>query len=198
MKTLYTLAGVGLLFLVFYGSSAYTITSHSAQGSLTEEQQQIYGDFIESLIKTNFSFISKSTFPLRLSSLGDHPACLEGLKFDTADESSISTHDLDRQVLRRAPQIRFVGKNEQLSILQQRDEAAHRGNGHFEKDPGVLALSEIKLDTDHHFAVVKYVFLCGVHCNSGAILVLEKSGSRWIGTTRRPCSFVVNSESPLR
>ena len=53
-------------------------------------------------------------------------------------------------------------------------------------DLGVLALSEIAFDETHHFAVMRYAFICGSHCNSGAILVLEKVGSRWTATTRAP------------
>ena len=64
------------------------------------------------------------------------------------------------------------------------------------KDPGVLALSEIVFDESHRFAVLKSVFLCGTHCSAATILVMEKVGSGWTGTTRRPCSFAVNRENP--
>jgi hypothetical protein len=202
MKRVYRflLLGVGLVSLASYRSWAGASQSDKAQ--LTSEQLQVYGDFIESLTKTNFKSVSSSTFPLDLSSVGKDAACLQGLQLEGADESGSAVHSLSPDVLRRHP-INLIGEREELAILKQRDADAAALEGHsakdaagMTKDPGVLALSEVAFDKSHHFAVLKYVFLCGSHCNSGAILVLEKVGSRWTGTARRPCSFVVNRDNP--
>lgn len=197
-RSLYILIGIGVLSLIFYRSGAHAVSSQGAQGPLATEQQKIYGDLIESLSKTKFKFLSNTTFPLELSTLGPNPACLRDLNFDNSDESSSSAHLLDRRVLRKQSQLQLVGKEKESSILRRRDELANGGDTRVLTDPGVLKLSEIKFDKTHHFVIIKYVFLCGLHCNSGAVLVLEKSGSRWIGSSRRPCSFLVNADNPLR
>lgn len=197
MKRVYMclLLSIGVLSLASYRSWAGT--------SLTPEQLQVYGDFIESFSKTNFKFLSNRTFPLDLSSVGKDAACMQGLQLEGADESRSTVHSLDQDVLRGHP-IHLIDAQEESAILKRRDAdaAAHGGNfakdaSGMTKDPGVLALSEVAFDRSHHFAVLKYVFLCGSHCNSGAILVLEKVGDRWTGTTRRPCSFAsLNRDNP--
>lgn len=194
----FLLVGSGVVSLASYRP----LTGASREVPLTSEQLQVYGDFVESFSKTNFKFLSNKTFPLDLSSVGENAACLQGLQLEGADESRSTVHSLSPEVL-RGHSIHLVGEQEESAILKQRDAdaAAHGGNSTKDasgmaKDPGVLALSEIAFDKSHHFAVLKYVFLCGSHCNSGAVLVLEKVGSRWTGTTRRPCSFAVNRDNP--
>jgi hypothetical protein len=191
---------IGLVSLVSCRSWAGTSKPDKAQ--LTSERLQVYGDFIESFSKTNFKFLSNRTFPLDLSSLGKDAACLQALQLEGMEESSKAVHSLGPEVLREHS-IHLISEQEESTILKRRDAdvAAHgadstkRAPG-VTKDPGVLALSEIAFDKSHHFAVLKYVFLCGSQCNSGAILVLEKMGSQWASTTRRPCSFAVNRDNP--
>jgi len=202
MKRFYKflLLGIGLVSLVSYRSWAGAPQPNKA--SLTSEQLQVYGDFIESFSKMNFKFLSNKTLPLDLSSLGKDASCLQGLQFEGAEEPSKAVHLLGPEVL-RGHSIHMVSEQEESAILKQRDaEMAMHGTDSTKdasgmtKDPGVLALSEIVFDKSHHFAVLKYVFFCGSHCNSEAILVLEKLGSQWTGTTRRPCSFAVNHDNP--
>lgn len=196
----FLLLGIGVVSLASYRSWAGT--SQPDKAPLTSEQLQVYGDFIESFSKMNFKSVSNRTFPLDLSSVGKDAACLQGLQLESTDESRKAVHSLSPEVLRGHP-IHLIGEQEESAILKQRDAdvAAHGADSTTDasgmtKDPGVLALSEIAFDKSHHFAVLKYVFLCGSHCNSGAILVLEKVGARWTGTTRRPCSFAVNRDNP--
>jgi hypothetical protein len=174
----------------------------TSNASLTSDQLQVYGDFIKSLSKMNFKYLSNETFPLQLSSLGKETPCLQGVSLDSAAESNMTVHRLNQEVL-QGHSINLVGKQEESSILKHRDADSAKAPSNSDKDgsgtttdPGILALSEIVFDRSHHFAVVKYVFLCGSRCNSGAILVLEKVGSQWTGTTRRPCSFVLNNDNP--
>jgi hypothetical protein len=65
-------------------------------------------------------------------------------------------------------------------------------------DPGILTLSEITVDQSHHFAVLKYAFLCGSLCNSAGILVLEEEGPQWTTQIRRPRSFAMNRDNPRK
>ncbi len=177
------LLGVGLGNIAWCGSRA--AASHEGKASLTPEQVQVYGDFIESLSKTNFKYVENRTFPLDLSGIGKDAACLRGLRLQEAEESSKAVHSLGPEVL-RGHSIRLIDEQGESAILKQWDAevAAHGVNSMMDasgmiKDPGVLALSEIAFDESHRFAILKYVFLCGSHCNSGATLVLEKVGSRW-------------------
>ncbi|HEV7217952.1 MAG TPA: hypothetical protein VGN39_03685, partial [Terriglobales bacterium] len=166
--------------------------------ALTPEQSAVYADFIESLAKMNFKYVAISTFPLDMSGIEKDVACLKGLTVDRPEKSKEVIHILNSStVAKRA--IRFVGKDDETAILKQRDIAKARGDTDMhgmKRDPGILALSEIAFDSGHRFAVLKYVFLCGTKCNSGAIVVLEKVGAHWTGTTRRPCSFEINRENP--
>jgi hypothetical protein len=191
------------LLLLVLGVASLTsynpLVGASNESSLTSERLQVYGDFINSFSKTNFKFVSDRTFPLDLSNVGKDAACLQGFRLEEAGESRNTVHSLSPDVL-RGHAIHLIGEKEESAILKQRDapgeDSAEDASG-MTKDPGVLALSEIAFDTSHHFAVLKYVFLCGSHCNSGAVLVLERVGSRWsTDANRRPCSFAVNRDSP--
>jgi|HubBroStandDraft_1064217.scaffolds.fasta_scaffold63980_2 hypothetical protein len=197
---MFLLLGIGLGNMAWCGSRA--AAPQNGNASLTQEQAQVYGDLMESFTKTNFKYVANRTFPLDLSGVGKDAACLQGFQLRETKESSKAVHSLGPEVL-RGHLVRLIDEQEESEILKQRDAevAAHGVNSMMDasgmiKDPGVLALSEIAFDKGYRFAVLKYVFLCGSHCNSGATLVLEKVGSRWTGTTRRPCSFAVNRASP--
>jgi hypothetical protein len=195
----FALCGIGLASLAACRSSA--APPRQSEGALTSDRLQVYADFIESFSKTNFKFLSNRTFPLDLSGVDKDTACLQGLELEGTEEERKAVHLLGPEVL-RGKAIRRVGAQEEGPILEQRDsETTMRGTGPGKDtsaaaDPGILALSEIVFDKRHHFAVLKYVFLCGSRCNSGAILALEKVGPQWTGTTRRPCSFVLNQDNP--
>ncbi len=195
----FALFGIGLVSLAACRSSA--APPRQSEGALTSERLQVYADFIESFSKTNFKSLSNRTFPLDLSGVDKYAACLQGLKLEGSEDARKTVHLLGPEVL-RGKTIRRVEAQEEGPILKQRDsDTTMRRTGPGKDasattDPGILTLSEIVFDKSHHFAVLKYVFLCGSRCNSGAILALEKVGSQWTGTTRRPCSFVLNQDNP--
>jgi hypothetical protein len=194
------LLGIGLANFALY--ETWASASQPDKTPLTSEQLQVYGDFIESLSKMNFKFLSNRTYPLDLSSLSKDAPCLQGIQFEDTAGPFKAVHSLDAEVLRRNS-LHIVGEREESAILKRRDadSAVHatdsaKDTSGMTKDPGVLTFSEIVFDKSHHFAVLKYVFLCGSHCNSGAILVFEKVGSKWTGSTRHPCNFVLNQDNP--
>ena len=196
-------ASLGIVLIMLLSCRSSASDAHSSETTLNSEQLHVYADFIQSFSKTNFKFLSNETFPLDLSSLAKDAACLRGFQLDETKELSKRGHSLGPDVLRGAS-IHLIGQREELAILKQRDAevVAHGVNSMMNasgmiKDPGVLALSEIAFDKSHHLAVLKYVFLCGSHCNSGVVLVLEEVGSRWTAATRRPCSVAINGENPL-
>jgi hypothetical protein len=193
MRVFYRL--LALAAILFCGRSS---PAEPSKAPLTAEQSQVYADFIQSLGNANFKFVSQNTFPLDLSSVPKDAACLHDLQLDSTAYKSI--HSLGQEVL-RGRAIRFLSEQEETATLKRRDtqnpsaDSSKDGSG-MTKDPGVLALSEIAFDKNHRFAVLKYVFLCGSHCNSGAIIILERVGSQWTGTTKRPCTFIMNSDNP--
>jgi hypothetical protein len=200
MRMLQKFLLLGIALVSPTSDRSWADTPHPDDAPLTSEESQVYGDFIES--SASFKFLSDRTFPLDLSSLAKDAPCLRGLQLEPSNESGKAVHSISPQAL-RGRSIHLVGYHEESEVLKQRDAevAAHGTVSMMDpsgmiKDPGVLALSEIAFDKSHRFAVLKYVFLCGAHCNSGAIVVLEKVGSRWTGTTRRPCSFAVNRDNP--
>lgn len=192
-RCLILVLGIGISSLSTYRSCAATPQNSTA--ALSDEQVKVYGDFIDFFIKANFDSLLDKTFPLDLSGVDKDAACMRGLQLEDT-HGPIVMHSLGPNVLRGHP-IPLVDEQEESAILKQKDANAVIPGG-LTKDPGILALSEIAFDKSHRFAVMKYVFLCGSHCNSGAILVLEKQGLRWIGKTRRPCSFTINHKNPLR
>lgn len=178
--------------------------AHSnGSSSLTPEQVQVYADFIDSFSQTGFRVLLNRTFPLSLSVVAKDAACLQGVHLETAGKSGEGGHLLGPEVLRNHS-IRIIGEQDESAILKQQEKGAAAvstnsgGNGSgTPKNPGILALSGILFDTSHHFAVIKYAFLCGIHCNSGGILVLEKVENRW-SVKRRPCdgSVFINATNP--
>lgn len=200
MSKLILMSAIGVMATSFllWSAPAQQITS-----SLSSEQVQVYADFIDSFSKTGFKLLSNKTFPLNLTVVAKDAVCLQGVHLEAAGKSGKAVHLLGPQVLRNHS-VRIVGDQEESQVLKQRDasEAISRKDSGADgsasrRDPGILALSEIIFDTTRRFAVIKYVFLCGSHCNSGAILVLEKVGDRW-SVRRRPCdgSVFVNSANP--
>ena len=75
---------IGLAGLVSSRSSA--VNSQPDKGQPTPEQLQVYGDFIDSFSKTNFKFLSSTTFPLELSALPKAVPCLQGLQLDGTED----------------------------------------------------------------------------------------------------------------
>jgi hypothetical protein len=183
------------VLISFASCASWAGRSQSINPSLTSEQQEVYGDFIKSFRKMGFKYLSNRTFPLQLSGVSRDSPCLEGIQLEASAESSKSVHLLNQELLQGQP-IHLVSEQEESSLVTQRDSKSGTADTNGVQDPGILALSEIAFDKSRRFAVLKYVFICGSHCNSGAILTLEKVGSKWTGTTRRPCSFLLNNDNP--
>jgi hypothetical protein len=140
---------------------------------------------------------------LNLSGIPKDAACLQGLDLESPSGSATDLHVLGPDVL-GGRSIRLLSPDEESATQKERDTNAAANGGQkrgdttlLTNDPGILALSEVVFDKSHRFAIVKYVFLCGSRCNSGAILVLEKEGSTWV-PKRRPCdgTVAVNAEDP--
>jgi hypothetical protein len=195
-----------LLFLVigFTGVASYQPFAGASQPNsrqLSSEQAQVYSDFLDRFSKVNFKFMSNRTFSFDLSNVKKDAACLKGLQFERTEESSTTVHLLDAKIL-RGRSVPIIGDQEESAILKRRDVemASHKADSKTEPsgtatDVGVLALSELVFDKSRQFAVLRYILLCGTHCNSGAILVLEKIESHWT-PVRHACSVTMNQGKP--
>lgn len=197
-NVLVTAAGMTIMSALLWHATARANPPH-----LGSEQVQVYADFIDYFGRTGFKLLSNKTFPLNLSIVAKDAVCLQGIHLEAKGKSGEIVHSLGPEVLRDHP-IRIIGEQDELAALKQRDKSGATGrtdsggdSSDIPSDPGILALSEIIFDTTHQFAVLKYTFLCGVHCNSGGILVLQKVGDRW-SAKRRPCngSVFINSADP--
>jgi hypothetical protein len=166
---------------------------------LSPDQQQVYADFVESMSASKrFRIVSATTYPFDISVLDKNAPCLKDLELQDPQDSQKIIHQLDPEILRKNP-VRLVNADEEAEILRRKDaEAAAHPNAKDasidDVDPGVLELSEIVFDKSRHFAVLKLVYRVGSRSsNIVAILVLEKVDSHWVGTTRRPCKWSMNS-----
>jgi hypothetical protein len=195
---------VGILIATGLASVALGAVSHDQPSTtpLTAEKLQVYADFIDTMsANKNFNLISNATHPFDASILEKNAPCLRDLVLQNSQDAKNTQHSLDPGILRGKP-IRLVASDEEFAILKQHDSsaAAHPDpTKQFSMENtylGVAEFSEIVFDETRRFAVLKYVLRCGLQCNSGEILVLEKVDSHWIGNTRRPCKFLPKSENP--
>jgi hypothetical protein len=187
---------VGLIAVCIALVPLRSIPLQLSRGSLTSDQLQVYGDFIESFRKVKVAMLSNRTFPLDVSKLEKDAVCLHGIELERTEASKKASHPVPHDLLKNSNPIRLVDADEEAAVLKQRDHSPAKNSSADDGSLGVLALSEIVFDKSHRFAVMKYVILCGTHCNSGAIMVLEKVEGHWVGTTRRPCSFLLNEADP--
>jgi hypothetical protein len=171
--------------------------------ALSAEQLQVYSDFLEQFSNLNFQFLAEHTFYFERARVKESAPCLKGLQFSNEPLPVGTRHSLNPSVL-RGRSIPIVSEQEESAILRKRDaNSASSGDGSttphspLAKDLGVLALSEITFDKSHNYALVRYVLLCGSHCNSGSVLVLERVGSKW-KSVRPACNVAINEENPRR
>jgi len=166
----------------------------------TSEQAQVYGDFLEQFSKVRFGFLADRTFYFERARIKKNAPCLKGLRFSLEDPPAPTLHSLDSSVL-RGRSIPVVNEQEELAILSKRDanrtsdDGGLTGNSGTANDLGIMALSEITFDKSHNYALLRYVILCGSHCNSGSTLVLERVDSKW-RVVRPACNVSINEASP--
>jgi hypothetical protein len=49
---------------------------------------------------------------------------------------------------------------------------------------GLFSMSEIAFDKERRYALISYSYWCGALCGSGATLLFEKIGDKWMNTGR--------------
>jgi hypothetical protein len=158
---------------------------------LTEEQLSVYRGFLDKFGALHIKNLSKITLPLDFKGFPEGRPCLTGIELENPSEALKTAHVFGPEIT-KGRELNLVDPLEQTKLLKQQDtssanQAAQSGN-----DLNFLIFSEIAFDTKHEFAVVKYLLVCGEHCDSGETLVMEKVDGRWTTSSRRPCAVFVN------
>ena len=161
---------------------------------LTEEQLSVYRGFLDEFSALHVKNLSKLTLPLDFNGFPEGRPCLTGIELEKSPDALKIAHVFGPEIT-NGRELKLVDPLEQTKLLKQRDtssanqpkQAAQSGN-----DLNFLIFSEIAFDTKHRFAVVKYLLVCGEHCDSGATLVMEKVDGHWTTSSRRPCAQFVN------
>jgi hypothetical protein len=161
---------------------------------LTEEQLSVYRGFLDKFDALHIKNLSKITVPLDFKGFPDGHPCLTGIELENLSEALKTVHVFGPEIT-KGRDLSLVDPLEQTKVLKQHNtasgnqpaQAARSGN-----DLNFLIFSEIAFDTKREFAVVKYLLVCGEHCDSGATLVMEKVEGRWTTSSRRPCAMFLN------
>jgi hypothetical protein len=170
-------------------------SKHSFSGPpLAEEQLDVYRSFLDKFSALHVKNLSKITLPLDFNGFPEGRPCLAGIALENSSDAPKLAHVFGPEIT-DGRQLKLVEPLEQTKLLKQRDaasanqskQAAQNGNG-----LNFLIFSEIAFDTKHTFAVLKYLLVCGEHCDSGATLVMEKVDGHWTTNSRRPCAQFVN------
>jgi hypothetical protein len=140
---------------------------------LSEDQVEVYRAFLDRFSSLHFRNLASQTIPFDFEGFPEGRPCLNGIKLDNPSESLRTPHTLGPEITK--------GKELRLIYPPQ-----HSSSSQY------VALSEIAFDTSRQFAVLKYLFVCGQHCLSGATLVMEKMHGKWSVSSRRPCAMFVS------
>jgi hypothetical protein len=152
---------------------------------LTEEQLSVYRGFLEKFETLHIKNLSKITVPLDFKDFPEGRPCLSGMEIE-GSEALKSSHAFGPEIT-KGRELNLVDPLEQIRLLEKRA----KQSGQREDDLNFLIFSEIAFDRTHRYAVVKYLLVCGKHCDSGQTLVMEKIGGHWTTSSRRACALFV-------
>jgi hypothetical protein len=82
--------------------------------------------------------------------------------------------------------------------LSRRQDLEQEGNTHLARatqTKRVLSSTRdlmVRTSDEASIRFLKYLFVCGPHCASGATLVPEKANSEWTVSSRRPCAIFLD------
>jgi len=167
-------------------SAAQTKPVHSNL-PLTEDQLSVYRGFLEKFDALHVRNLSKTTVPLDFNGFPEGRPCLSGIELEGSPDALKSTHTFGPEIT-KGRELNLVDPLEQTKLLEERATQLGQGGNHL----NFLIFSEIAFDKTHQYAVLKYLVICGKHCDSGATLVMERIGGHWTTSARRPCAMFVN------
>jgi len=179
-----------LLGMCFVALSALACAGNKklvvSRAPLSEEQLSVYRGFLDKFSTLNFNQLSSMTIRFDFKGFPETRPCLKGIDLEDASAALNTVHILGDEIT-KGRELRLVTPSE-LSTILDRDPISST-----DKNLGVLVLSEVVFDANHRYAVLKYEFVCGNRCGSGATLVMEKIDGRWTISSRPPCAAFVGS-----
>jgi len=197
VKKLVALAFVAVAFASGCGKQAKSDPSHLP---LTEEQLSVYQGFLDKLgPPLHVKNLANLTVPFDFNGFPEGRPCLNGIELENNSKPLKTTHAFGPEIAKGGELI-LVDRHEQMKLFPKREKiAGNQPEQPIEKPAEVarslsfLIFSEIVFDTKHRFAVLKYIWVCGEHCDSGATLVMEKAEGKWTAKPRLACALFFNN-----
>lgn|SRR5882724_11945605 len=87
VRRLYPILTIVVVLVSVVTYSCCAAHSQSAAASLSSEQRAVYADFMKSINKTGFKYLSNKTFQLQLAAVGKDSVCLQGIQLDSPNRS---------------------------------------------------------------------------------------------------------------
>jgi hypothetical protein len=178
--------------------SQQAVTPALSKAPLTADQVAVYRTFLQSYNNGSDATLNlaNKTEPLNLPDMGKDPECLKGIKLENVQEAASTVHMLDVSLAVKG-RVVLVDPKRQSNRIKSNDPGKTMREGKSADDAvanafasGLLTVSEIAFDKDHHWAVLNFSFKCGMLCGHGATLVLEKTGEEWKLTKRRCIEWI--------
>ena len=168
-----------------------------SKNPLTAEQIAVYRAFLQFYEHgTDKELnVANTTDWLDVSELRQDSDCSESfgrVEYENAQPGGPSVHTLTPN-LAVAGRIVLVDPARQTEKVKQNDpsKTVHEGRSvdHAVSTAfasGLLTLSEIVFDKDHHRAVMSFSFFCGKLCGNGGIVMFKRVGQKW-KITKQSC-----------
>jgi len=188
-----TIRGLVLLLAASCAAASDDAKVTVAKSPLTPEQIAIYSVFLNAYNNGAGGIVNlgNQTIALNLSS-EDAEQCLSGTKLENLEDADRTLHRIGPEAI-DSKKYRLVDADQQIAQIRKYDPSRATEKGKSIKDiintafaSGLLEISEIAFDKQHHYAVMRFRFVCGWLCGNGATLVLEKIGDKW-RPTKQSC-----------
>jgi hypothetical protein len=162
---------------------------------LTVDQIAVYRTFLQSYDNGSNAVVNlaNKTVPLYLAERDKDSECLKGIKLEDVHEAASVVHMLDFGLAVKG-RVVLVDPEQQVTKIMSNYSGKTKRKGKFPDNAvadavksGLLSVSEIAFDKDHHFAILNFSFECGILCGRGATFVLEKTGEEW-KVIKRQCA----------
>ena len=155
-----------------------------AQGGLSKDALEIYGDFLDGYIGKNQNKVNlvETTSIFHVGASERDAPCLKHFSPGVLDEKTQTTHALDASLTNGRSVVLI---DPATTKIADPEDAIHKGTSVDDAvkagfAAGQLRLSEVVFDKDHNFAIVSYTFHCGRLCGSGGTILLEKKNHKWV------------------
>jgi len=156
---------------------------------LNADEIAIYTAVVQKWVSDDPTSLNVSNRTLPLEVTADSMAliscsCDSGIPPETLLKASLSFHRLTPAILPK--EVRLVDPEKQGARVRANDPQNTMGQGKSVGGAvanafanGLFSMSEIAFDSEHKHALVRFSFVCGSLCGSGATALFEKVGGQW-------------------